>query len=325
METLELIVTKALLPFFYPLDAHQRVYWLYLATALLLAVAVYCARRRATPLSAVREIGAYLFPWRLIAHHSAVLDYKYFFLNRFAFALLVTPILLGVPQVAEATIRLFGAVFGQYGDFLAGPSDSLLYTFCFIVAFDAAVFCAHYLQHKVPALWEFHKIHHSAEVLTPATVYRMHPVDDIVTGLAVAFFVGIVEGLFQSLYATMPSMFDVLGVNVVLFAFYVMGYNLRHSHVWLSYPRWLSHVFISPAQHQIHHSTAPRHLDRNMGLIFAVWDSMAGTLYVPTRREKLNFGLVDDEHVAFDSLWQLYVRPVRRLAHRYLPGRVPAP
>jgi sterol desaturase/sphingolipid hydroxylase (fatty acid hydroxylase superfamily) len=325
METLQLIVAKALLPFFYPLSAYQRIYWLYLAAALVLAVAVYCVRRRVNPFSAIPEIGTYLFPWRLIAHRSAVIDYKYFFINRFAFALLITPVLLGVPRVAETTIELFGATFGRYGQAVAGTADSLLYTLCLILAFDAAVFFAHYLQHRIPVLWEFHKIHHSAAVLTPITVYRMHPMDDILTGLTVALFFGVVEGLFQSFYATMPSLFDVLGVNIVLFGFYMMGYNLRHSHVWLSYPGWVSHIFISPAQHQIHHSMAPRHLDRNMGLIFAFWDAAARTLYVPKSRENLDFGLVNDEHLAFDSVWQLYARPFRVLAHRYFPNRVPAP
>jgi len=29
----------------------------------------------------------------------------------------------------------------------------------------------------VPFLWEFHKVHHSANVLTPITAFRVHPVD----------------------------------------------------------------------------------------------------------------------------------------------------
>ena len=34
--------------------------------------------------------------------------------------------------------------------------------------------------HKIPALWEFHKVHHSAEVMTPLTELRQHPVEIIV-------------------------------------------------------------------------------------------------------------------------------------------------
>jgi sterol desaturase/sphingolipid hydroxylase (fatty acid hydroxylase superfamily) len=32
-------------------------------------------------------------------------------------------------------------------------------------------------MHRIPVLWEFHKVHHSAEVLTPISLYRAHPVD----------------------------------------------------------------------------------------------------------------------------------------------------
>ena len=38
---------------------------------------------------------------------------------------------------------------------------------------------AHVLFHKVPALWAFHRVHHSVEVLTPAAAYRIHPVEII--------------------------------------------------------------------------------------------------------------------------------------------------
>ena len=37
---------------------------------------------------------------------------------------------------------------------------------------DFAATWAHYLQHRVPILWELHKVHHSAEVMTPITSGR---------------------------------------------------------------------------------------------------------------------------------------------------------
>ena len=45
-------------------------------------------------------------------------------------------------------------------------------------------------MHRVPALWEFHKVHHSAEVLTPLTEWRQHPLElmlfPVVIGAATA-------------------------------------------------------------------------------------------------------------------------------------------
>ena len=71
--------------------------------------------------------------------------------------------------------------------------------------------------------------------------------------------------------------------------------NLRHSHVWLSFgPVW-EHIFISPAQHQVHHSIDKQHYNKNYGEVLAIWDWMFGTLYVPQTRAKIAFDLCDNE------------------------------
>ena len=109
----------------------------------------------------------------------------------------------------------------------------------------------------------------------------------------------------------------ILNVDAALFAFYLLGYNLRHSHIWFSYPSWLSQILISPAQHQIHHSIHPRHLDKNMGFIFAFWDGLLNTLYVPTRREDLTFGLSEGPSHDYGGVLALYFMPFRKVLARW--------
>ena len=52
---------------------------------------------------------------------------------------------------------------------------TLLYTVLFFVAYDFGRFVAHSALHDVPVLWEFHKPHHTAEVLTPMTAFSAVP------------------------------------------------------------------------------------------------------------------------------------------------------
>jgi sterol desaturase/sphingolipid hydroxylase (fatty acid hydroxylase superfamily) len=113
----------------------------------------------------------------------------------------------------------------------AGLGAALLFTGVPALVMDAGIFAAHYLQHKVPALWEFHKVNHSAEVMTPITVYRMHPVDDLLSGTFVGLQTGAVHGVFALTYADGIGEITVLEVNVLLFIYYVAGYNLRHTPV----------------------------------------------------------------------------------------------
>lgn len=314
------ISVKILAPFFYPWLSNQRIFWLYLAAALVLAAGVYFLARRRADRAAAGGLIAFLFPKKIFAHRSAWVDYRYLFINTIGFALLIAPILFGAGPVADWVAAQLQPLAGE--NRISGKPgwvDHFIYTLCLVLVFDGAVFLGHWLQHKVPVLWEFHKVHHSAAVLTPITVYRMHPVDDIVIGLLVSLAMGMTDGVFHTFYATSPTTLMLFNLNVFVFAFYLVGYNLRHSHVWLAYPRGLSHLLISPAQHQVHHSKDPIHYDRNFGFIFAFWDWFAGSLYLAGKREELRLGLANDEHLAFDSVWALYARPFRVLWRRYWP------
>jgi len=59
----------------------------------------------------------------------------------------------------------------------------------------------------------------------------------------------------------------------------------------------------------IHHSIAPEHLYKNLGVSFSVWDWLFGTLYIPRQREQLTFGLEAGASQAHPSLWKVYTEP----------------
>ncbi len=78
----------------------------------------------------------------------------------------------------------------------------------------------------------------------------------------------------------------------------------------------MNHLLVSPAQHQIHHSTEPSHIDRNFGMVLAIWDWMFATIYVPRGREPFTLGLQDAEHGEYSTIWALYALPFRKIARR---------
>ncbi len=168
-------------------------------------------------------------------------------------------------------------------------------------------------------LWEFHKIHHSAEVLTPITALRVHPVGEIFSTQIIALCVGVVNGGFLYVYQGPVAQLTLAGVNALDFLYYTIGaYHLAHSHVWLMFPRILREIFYSPALHLIHHSVDPKHRDKNFAFTFTIWDRLAGTLYMPDESEKhtLVLGVGDGEERDFQTVWQLYATPFRNLLGR---------
>jgi sterol desaturase/sphingolipid hydroxylase (fatty acid hydroxylase superfamily)/creatinine amidohydrolase/Fe(II)-dependent formamide hydrolase-like protein len=288
---------------------HERVFVLYAITAIAMAYAVWVFDLRKR-VAGDKGFLRYVFDRDIYTHKSAVQDYWIFLVNGLLFYGILIHFLVTEAPFAYLAHNMAETAFGHLeAPVLNSLWSKVAFTIVYVLAMDFAVFYTHYLQHKIPALWSFHKVHHSAEVLTPVTLFRMHPVDLAFTAVFASMLTGLGYGLFSYLSDGTVTDAKVLGINAIVFLFYFAGYNLRHSHVWLAYPQWLSNVLVSPAQHQIHHSTHPKHFDMNMGLIFSFWDKLFGTLYVPKGFEQIEYGISRKERNPYQSTYALFIAP----------------
>jgi sterol desaturase/sphingolipid hydroxylase (fatty acid hydroxylase superfamily) len=189
--------------------------------------------------------------------------------------------------------------------------EATLATFTTMISIDFASYAAHRIMHRWPVLWSFHAIHHSAEKLTPLTTYRQHPVELFFLNGARALAAGFGLTTLYAFFQREPSVVTVYGLGAGFFV-YMFTVNLHHSMVPVSYPHWLRGVLVSPHVHHIHHSMAERHIDRNFGVVFSVWDRMFGT-YCDEEigLEELEFGLGASDPADHSAL-VLLVRPVKR-------------
>lgn len=314
------VVGTFLLPFLYPLMPSQRVFFGYLLVALVMALRVYWRGPARTEGSQAPGFWAWLFPRALYHHPSTKADFQFFYLDTVFQAFVLIPLFVAVAPgltlwvqaaLEDAGVPGLGILHGH--TLLWMP----IFTLFMALVMDFALFLGHWLQHKIPWLWEFHKTHHSAEVLTPVTVFRVHPVDNLLNYSLVALSTGLVGGLFQHFYAGQGVVLTVFGLNVIFILYYLFGYNLRHSHVWLCYGPFWSRFLVSPAQHQIHHSRESRHLDKNMGFIFAWWDGCFGTLYIPKEKETFSLGIALEKNERFESVGDLFFQPIKNVVQKF--------
>ena len=175
----------------------------------------------------------------------------------------------------------------------------------------------------MPLLWQFHKVHHSAEVLTPLTNYRAHPVELFLMAAVPSLATGLVSGIFWYVAADEIGVYTFLGAHVLVVGFNAFA-NLRHFEVWISFGPALNRWLISPAHHQIHHSRDPRHFGSNRGFELAVWDRLFGTLYVPGAVEELRLGLGDGTDGAWHRVGRMYGWPFRYALALFGSARAPA-
>jgi sterol desaturase/sphingolipid hydroxylase (fatty acid hydroxylase superfamily) len=289
-----------------------------LGGALLFSALYYAERRRARrlPLS-VRGFVRSIFPARILLHPSSLVDMRLWALNGIVFASAYGMLGLGLFFWRDAVAAGLTRGLGPHAPAL-WPAWSVLTlaTVLQVLAYELAYWFAHYCFHKVPALWEFHKVHHSAEVMTALTELRQHPVEIVAFMNLIGLSTGIVFGVMTYAFGPGVRPFTLLNGNIVTMAFLLTYGHLRHTHMWIPFTGVAGRILQSPAHHQLHHSANPIHFDKNLGFALAVWDWAFGTLAIPTKtREPIVFG-VGAEGLAFRSALAALVGPCGRFARR---------
>ena len=271
-------------------DPSERIYWGYLLSALVIAsAAVSYQERRFKPLNQLRRLLNASY-W---LNKSTLYDVFLMVVNTIMRLTLLIP-LFG--SHVAVTVLVGGFLQDNFGD---APSIefswiwiAIAFSFSYLILDDLSRFLLHYCMHNVEFLWYFHKTHHSATTLTPLTIFRVHPVESILYFVRRLVVFGFVTGVFIWLFSSKLTGLQILGVDMFGFLFNLAAANLRHSHIWISFGK-LEKIFISPAQHQIHHSVGSNHF--NMGSIFSFWDRLAGTFLLSGEKRELTFGIQSDD------------------------------
>ena len=298
----------------------KRVSIVYLVSAILVALfwATFLKRRlsRQEILETIRRI----FSKEIWFSVSARADYYLLFINKFVMAV-ATPFLLSRIVVTTFLYYLFyqnfGSVSGVLSEMPAWVAPASYTVFLFLID-DFSRYVVHRAMHQIPILWAFHKVHHTAEYLTPFTVFRTHPIEGFIFSLRSTLVQAIAISLFVYLFGSKIDLLAIYGVNVFLFIFNVAGANLRHSHIPISYGIYLEKLFISPAQHQIHHSKAPQHHNKNFGVILAVWDWVGSSLCLARGVREFEYGLSGNSQRYTHGIWYLYVSPFKEVGQYLL-------
>ena len=155
------------------------------------------------------------------------------------------------------------AVFGE-GTHLLADLPVVAQFLIVILASDFIAWASHWVRHRVPMFWEFHKIHHSQTQLNYFTSLRLHPGDQVI----------------NTLIRFLP--FTLLGLEIGLPAFLVWSTILRiyemfvHSNIKTNLG-WLRYIIVTPQSHRIHHSEREEHVGMNLGNFFSIWDFLFRT------------------------------------------------
>jgi len=145
--------------------------------------------------------------------------------------------------------------------------------------FDGWMYMWHRLNHMVPFLWRFHRMHHTDAELDASSAMRFHFGEIMFSTLArwmVAPFLGL-------------TIEQLLWYEIILQPFILF----HHSNVKLPerLDDWISCVIVSPNMHRIHHSMKHSELNSNYSSVLSVWDRLFASFRHRSHWEDLRYGV----------------------------------
>ena len=160
-----------------------------------------------------------------------------------------------------------------------------------LTLFDFAQWCIHNLLHRVPVLWEFHKVHHSIVELDWIGNWRFHWFEIVV---------------YKTLLYPVAAFFGFSGIAMFWYGIVntLVG-HFAHANLHVRIGP-LKYLVNSPEMHIWHHThpdSGP--MDRNFGITLAVCDWLFGTAYVPVRHDPERLGFAGIERYPANILGQI--------------------
>ena len=308
MEVINFLFLDSFSEFFNP---KKRIFIGYLFSAIVIALLWLVFIRKKNLFQSLKKI----FDKTILFSKSAKSDYLLFFFNQIIMSVL-SPLLITQLAIATAIFYYLHSVSWLEPGVLKNTPlilITILFTIFHFTIEDFSKYIVHRFMHKWPLLWAVHKVHHSATCLTPMTVFRTHPLEGVIFSLRGAITQAISISFFVFFFGSNVDIATILGANIFIFVFNVAGSNLRHSHIDISYWKWLERIIISPAQHQVHHSVLTRHHDKNFGVALAIWDWMFGSLHYSEKIDKLTLGIDLNQKEGTHKLYNLYIDPLKEI------------
>ena len=267
---------------------------------------------------AFKELLEHCIPINLFTERSFHADVKIYVIAKLIGSFVLIPALLLNGWFCSHESNLLKSIFPTYKPLEFTVAIASACTIVMFLVSEFSDFLSHYIQHKVPVLWELHKVHHSAQSLNPLTSKRGHPLALVLEGLMSGALTAVPGGLFIFLFGLTVT--EAMSLSVVASKIFVIATldPLKHSH----YPISLGifdRLLISPHMHQIHHSKTQAHWDKNFGTNLSVFDWIIGTGYKPARGEKAVYGIsgYSDETLGkYNTMYGAYIHPMVRIYKR---------
>lgn len=154
--------------------------------------------------------------------------------------------------------------------------NAVAYWMILVVVQDFLYWVLHYVGHYCRLFWAMHVTHHSSEHFNLTTGFRST----------------VFEPLYRVFFYVPLALMGFNAINI-LYAYLITQLygNIVHTQYRVNLPKWYGWIFVTPSHHRVHHASNVPYLDKNMGMMFIIWDRLFGTFQEENIPELIKFGL----------------------------------
>lgn len=159
---------------------------------------------------------------------------------------------------------------------------------------DLVQYWVHRAFHRVPALWRFHAVHHSAQTMDWMAGARMH-------------FVEILALRGTTVIPMVILGFSGLAMHLYILLVYVHS-TFVHANVGWNLER-VGKLLVTPRFHHWHHGIEKEAIDVNFAIHFPLFDRLFGTHHLPKGQWPTGYGI--EGHPVPKSYWKQFLYPFK--------------
>ena len=131
-----------------------------------------------------------------------------------------------------------------------------------VIILDLIIWGQHFLSHKIPFVWRFHRMHHTDRDLDVTTAVRFHPFEIIFS-----MFIKITSIYILGASAIAVIIFEIMLNGMAMFNHANLRIPLRIENI-------LRKFIVTPDLHRIHHSIYIDEHNKNFGFSLSIWDKI---------------------------------------------------
>lgn len=148
-----------------------------------------------------------------------------------------------------------------------------------ILLLDAWMYVWHRINHEIPFLWRFHRVHHNDPTMDVTTASRFHTGEIAISSI---LRIGIIL-LFG------VHLWELVLYETVMFA--VVQFHHANVHLPATIDRALRAIIVTPNMHRVHHSRYQPETDSNYSSLFSFWDRIGQSFRLREDPSTIELGL----------------------------------